>query len=62
MDPIWSGYFLKALNLNQYATAQPGLAVNKIMKLPIPLPTLEEQKRIVTRIEELLPYCQQLLK
>lgn len=37
---MWYGYFLKALNLNQYATAtaQPGLAVNKIDNILIPLP------------------------
>ncbi|MFI2856257.1 restriction endonuclease subunit S [Paenibacillus sp. JSM ZJ436] len=60
-DAMWSGYFLRALNLNQYATAtaQPGLAVSNIVKLPIPLPPLEEQKRIVAKIEELLPYVDQ---
>lgn len=57
-DVLWSGYFLRALNLNQYATAtaQPGLAVNNIVKVLIPLPPLTEQKRIVAKIEELLPY------
>lgn len=57
-DVLWSGYILEALKLNQYstATAQPGLAVNKIVKLLIPLPPLAEQKRIVAKIEELLPY------
>ena len=56
-DVYWCGYFLKALNLNQHATAtaQPGLAVAKINLLPIPLPPLAEQKRIVAKIEELLP-------
>lgn len=57
----WTAYFLKALNLNQYATAtaQPGLAVSNIVKVLIPLPPLEEQKRIVTKIEEILPYIDQ---
>lgn len=54
-DAFWSGYFLRALNLNQYATAtaQPGLAVNNIEKVLIPLPPLAEQKRVVEKIEAL---------
>ena len=56
-DVTWACYFLKALNLNQYATAtaQPGLAVSKINQVLIPLPPLAEQHRIVTKIEKLLP-------
>lgn len=52
-DTIWAGLFLRALNLNQYATsvAQPGLAVNRIEKVRIPLPPILEQKRIVEKIE-----------
>ena len=44
-DVLWGGWFLKALNLNQYATAtaQPGLAVSNIIKVLIPLPPLAEQ-------------------
>lgn len=63
-DTDWVAYFLRALNLNQYATAtaQPGLAVGNIIKVLIPLPPLAEQKRIVAKIEELLPYCEQLIK
>lgn len=61
-DVLWCAFFLKALNLNQYATAtaQPGLAVANIIKVPIPLPPLAEQKRIVAKIEKLLPLCERL--
>ena len=61
-DVIWSSFFIKALNLNQYATAtaQPGLAVSNIVKVLIPLPPLAEQKRIVAKLEEILPLCDKL--
>lgn len=39
---------------------QPKLAINKIQKIVIPLPPLSEQKRIVEKIEELLPLCERL--
>ena len=35
---------------------QPKLAIKRIQELLIPLPPLTEQKRIVAKIEELLPY------
>ena len=55
-DPDCVGFFLQAMNLNQYATAtaQPGLAVKNINKLLFPLPPLAEQRRIVARLNELL--------
>ena len=61
-DISWACYFLTALNLNQYATAtaQPGLAVSKVNQVLIPLPPLAEQHRIVAKLEDLLPLCQQL--
>lgn len=60
----WSGYFLKALNLNQYstATAQPGLSVTKINRVLIPLPPLKEQLRIVAKIEKLMPLIDEYAK
>ncbi len=53
----WAYYFLMISNLNQYATAtaQPGLSVSTILKTLIPLPPLSEQRRIVSKLESLLP-------
>ncbi|MBR3489399.1 MAG: restriction endonuclease subunit S [Bacteroidales bacterium] len=49
----WVYYILINLNLNQYATAtaQPGLSVNTIGDVQIPIPPINEQKRIVEAIE-----------
>ena len=43
-------------------TAQPSLSMEVIRKVLVPLPPLAEQKRIVAKIKELLPYCDQLVK
>ena len=42
--------------------AQPNISKEKITETLIPLPPLSEQKRIVAKIEELLPYCDRLVK
>ena len=41
-------------------TAMPGLSSIALHNLMIPLPPLAEQKRIVARLEELLPLCERL--
>ena len=63
VNVTWACLFLTALNLNQYATAtaQPGLAVTNINEVFMPLPPpLNEQQRIVQKIEELLPLVKSL--
>lgn len=42
--------------------AQPNISKEKIVNSLIPLPPLAEQKRIVAKIEELLPLCERLRK
>ena len=51
-DIDWFGGILTAMNLNQYSmsAAQPGLSVERIMNLALPVPPKPEQKRIATRI------------
>ena len=49
----WFGAILTAMNLNQYsiAAAQPGLAVERILNLYLPVPPPREQKDIANQIE-----------
>jgi len=42
------------------ATAQPNCNGQKLSRMVLPLPPLTEQKRIVEKIEELLPICDRL--
>lgn len=47
-DYYWLGELLKSMNLNQYsqASAQPGLSVEKIINLSIPVPPYSQQQEI----------------
>ena len=61
MTAKFIGLFLEQLNLNQYATstAQPGLSVQKVLTTFFPLPPLPEQRRIVSKLEEILPLVEE---
>lgn len=41
-------------------TAQPSLSMQTIRQVRLPLPPLAEQKRIVAKLEEILPLCEKL--
>jgi type I restriction enzyme S subunit len=52
-DVRWFGELLRTMNLNQYSisAAQPGLSVERITALQIPVPSLAEQERIVAAFD-----------
>lgn len=51
--PRWTAYMLEFMNLGQYsmAAAQPGLAVDKIQQLRLPVPPPEEQQAIADYLD-----------
>lgn len=55
IDVDWFSYILDSMNLNTYseASAQPGLAVSKILRLKIRVPKLKEQRMIASVIRSL---------
>lgn len=62
IDRAFLVYMLRHMDLgqNNNATAQPVVSGKKIYPLLFPLPPLGEQKRIVAKLEEILPLCKRL--
>ncbi len=65
LDQDWLIYCLTSTFVQkqiEYLTtqvAQPKLAIKRIQEFLLPLPPLAEQKRIVAKLEELLPLCEE---
>jgi type I restriction enzyme, S subunit len=53
MDTKWFGETLRSMNLNQHSVsaAQPGLSVDTVSRLRLPVPPLNEQRGIASFIE-----------
>ena len=51
---LWFGAILTAMNLNQYsiAAAQPGLAIERILNLHLPVPPMQEQDQIAAHLDQ----------
>ncbi len=62
IDSQYAVYFLKSphvdfiINSVTYGVKMPRVGTDTMVELPFPLPPLAEQKRIIAKIEELLPY------
>lgn len=56
-----SPLILKHSVLARQSIGVPDLGMGEIKQYIVALPPIEEQKRIVDRIEELLPYCDRLI-
>lgn len=61
---LWLGELLKVMNLNQYSlsAAQPGLAVDRIKQLSVPLPPIGEQTTIADHLERQIFHFDDLTK
>ena len=66
IDTEYAVYFLGSplvqnmLRKESAGSAQGGVYLGTLKRVPIPLPPIEEQKRIVAKIEELMQYCDKL--
>jgi len=58
----WCYLLLTSLDLSQYqaGTAVPALQQSVLEKIPVPLPPLVEQHRIVAKVDELMRVCDEL--
>ena len=53
-------YFYQSMGCITMEAVQASIKVPDLMNVNVPLPPLAEQKRIVARLEELLPLCERL--
>jgi len=57
---LGSGIYWKQLNENSAGTGQPNVNATALKNLFVPIPPLQEQHRIVAKVDELMALCDQL--
>ena len=57
-----SEMMMNQIRINSGGTTVATLTISRTSNYLIPLPPLAEQKRIVEKLDEMLPYCDELLK
>ena len=55
-------YGVGSLSKYKKATAQESISIEAIRNVLLPISPINEQKRIVARLEQLLPLCDELMK
>ena len=55
-----SDFALALIAESQFAPGRANLSMSNIAQFPVPLPPLDEQRRIVAKLEQLLQYCDAL--
>lgn len=63
LDMSYIAYYINSISLAKYVTgtAQPKMNQAKMNSIWVPIPPLAEQRRIVAKIEELLPIVKELV-
>lgn len=66
VDVMFLKYYIDSIDMKKEniitGSAQPQITQANISKLSIPLPPIEEQKRIVEKLDKILPLCEELEK
>ena len=66
VDVMFLKYYIDSIDMKKEniitGSAQPQITQTNISKLSIPLPPIEEQKRIVEKLDKILPLCEKLEK
>lgn len=59
---LWSSLYWEQLTANSWWAAQPNVNWTALNNLIFPVPSLEEQKEIVKKVDEMMKFCDELEK
>lgn len=61
--PEWCSYLIEVMNLKRYSetAAQPGLSVERVLRLPVPFTSLDEQEQIASYLKQETNFIDRLI-